>query len=60
MSFCDVQIDEQNLVSAETSMATRGHGIAAVYGRAHESVTELYAIMKDGFMGGLAHVRRSA
>jgi hypothetical protein len=30
------------------TMATRGHGTAAIYGRVHASVTELYAIMKNG------------
>jgi hypothetical protein len=29
-------------------MATRGHGTAAIYGRVHASVTELYAVMKNG------------
>ena len=29
-------------------MATRGHGTAAVYGRVLDSVTELYAVMKNG------------
>ena len=30
------------------TMATRGHGTAAIYGRVHNSVTELYAVMKNG------------
>jgi hypothetical protein len=30
------------------TMATRGHGTAAIYGRVHASVTELYAVMKNG------------
>ena len=30
------------------TMATRGHGTAAIYGRVHASVTELYAIVKNG------------
>jgi hypothetical protein len=30
------------------TMATRGHGTAAIYGRVHDSVTELYAVMKNG------------
>jgi hypothetical protein len=30
------------------TMATRGHGTAAIYGRVHASVTELYAVMKTG------------
>lgn len=29
------------------TMATRGQGIAVIYGRAHDSVTALYAVMKD-------------
>lgn len=44
----DVAVDAKHLISAGMSMPTRGRGPAAVYGRAHESVTELYAIMKDG------------
>jgi hypothetical protein len=45
---CDIQVDEQHLASAAMTMATRGHGTAAVYGRVHDSVTELYAVMKNG------------
>jgi hypothetical protein len=30
------------------TMATRGHGTAAIYGRVHASVAELYAVMKNG------------
>ena len=41
-------MDEQNLASAAMTMATRGHGTAAIYGRVHDSVTELYAVMKNG------------
>jgi hypothetical protein len=44
----DIQVDEQHLASAAMTMATRGHGTAAVYGRVHDSVTELYAVMKNG------------
>jgi hypothetical protein len=47
-SACDIQVDEQHLASAAMTMATRGHGTAAIYGRVHASVTELYAIMKNG------------
>jgi hypothetical protein len=47
-SACDIQVDEQHLASAAMTMATRGHGIAAIYGRVHDSVTELYAIMTNG------------
>ena len=47
-SECDIQVDEQRLASAAMTMATQGHGIAAIYGRVHDSVTELYAIMKNG------------
>jgi hypothetical protein len=47
-SACDIQVDEQHLASAAMTMATRGHGTAAVYGRVHASVTGLYAIMKNG------------
>ena len=47
-SACDFQVDEQHLASAAMTMATRGHGTAAIYGRVHESVTELYAVMQNG------------
>ena len=47
-SACDIEVDEQHLASAAMTMATRGHGTAAIYGRVHDSVTELYAIMKNG------------
>jgi hypothetical protein len=47
-SACDIQVDEQNLANAAMTMATRGHGTAAIYGRVHDSVTELYAVMKSG------------
>jgi hypothetical protein len=44
----DFEVDEQRLASAALTMATRGEGTAAVYGRVHDSVTELYAVMKTG------------
>lgn len=44
----DIGVDEQNLANAAMTMATRGQGTAAVYGRVHDSVTELYAVMKNG------------
>jgi hypothetical protein len=47
-SACDIAVDEQHLASAAMTMAARGHGTAAIYGRVHDSVTELYAIMKNG------------
>jgi hypothetical protein len=47
-SVCDIQVDEQHLASAAMTMATRGRGTVAVYGRVHDSVTELYAVMKNG------------
>jgi hypothetical protein len=47
-SACGIQVDEQNLASAAMTMATREPRTAAVYGRVHDSVTELYAIMQDG------------
>jgi hypothetical protein len=47
-SACDIQVNEQHLASAAMTMATRGHGTAAIYGRVHDSVTELYAVMKNG------------
>jgi hypothetical protein len=45
---CDIQVDEQQLASAAMTMATRGPGTAVIYGRVHDSVTEFYAIMKNG------------
>ena len=45
---CDIQVDEQHLANAAMTMATRGAGTAAIYGRVHDSVSELYAIMKNG------------
>jgi hypothetical protein len=47
-SACDIQVDEKHLASAAMTMATREPRTAVVYGRVHDSVTELYAIMKDG------------
>ena len=47
-SACDIEVDERHLASAAMTMATRGHGTAAIYGRVHASVTELYAIMTNG------------
>jgi hypothetical protein len=47
-SACDIQVDEQHLAVAAMTMATRGHGTAAIYGRVHASVTEVYAVMKNG------------
>jgi hypothetical protein len=47
-SVCDIQVDQTHLVNAAMTMATRGHGTAVIYGRVHDSVTDLYAVMKDG------------
>ena len=47
-SACDFQVDEKHLASAAMTMATPAPRTAAVYGRVHDSVTELYAIMQDG------------
>ena len=47
-SACDIDVDEQHLASAAMTMATRGHGTAVIYGRVHDSVAELYAVMKNG------------
>ncbi len=47
-SACDIQVDEQDLASAAMTMATRGHGTAVIYGRVHDSVTKLYAVMRNG------------
>ena len=40
--------EAENLVAAGMTMRARGRGIAAVYGRAHDSVTGLQATMKVG------------
>jgi hypothetical protein len=47
---CDVEISAKDLVNAGMTMAskTMGQGLAAVYGRAHDSVTDLYAVMRGG------------
>ena len=49
-SVCDVEVSTKSLVNAGMAMAseTMGQGLAAVYGRAHDSVTGLYAIMRSG------------
>jgi len=49
-SVCDVEVSTKSLVNAGMAMAseTMGQGPAAVYGRAHDSVTGLYAIMRSG------------
>jgi hypothetical protein len=47
-SACDIEVDEHKLANAAMTMATRGQGTAAIYGRVHDSVTELYAIMTNG------------
>jgi hypothetical protein len=47
-SECDIRVDEQQLASVAVTMATWGHGTTAIYGRVHASVTELYAVMKNG------------
>ena len=38
----------RHLANAAMTMATQGHGTAAIYGRVHASVTGLYAVMKNG------------
>ncbi|HEY6315054.1 MAG TPA: hypothetical protein VIY52_30215 [Streptosporangiaceae bacterium] len=45
---CDVEVGAKSLVNAGMTMATQGQGVAAVYGRAHDSVTGLYAVMRNG------------
>jgi hypothetical protein len=49
-AVCDVEISAKHLVNAGMTMAskTMGQGLAAVYGRAHDSVTDLYAVMRSG------------
>jgi hypothetical protein len=47
---CDVPVSTKQLINAGMAMASQkmGQGLAAVYGRAHDSVTDLYAIMRSG------------
>jgi hypothetical protein len=47
-SACDIEVSEEHLAVAAMTMATQGQGTAAIYGRVHDSVTELYAVMTDG------------
>jgi len=49
-AVCDVEVSAKDLVNAGMTMAskTMGQGLAAVYGRAHDSVTGLYAVMRNG------------
>jgi hypothetical protein len=44
-SESNIRIDEQRLAS---TAVTWGYGTTAIYGRVHDSVTELYAVMKNG------------
>ena len=46
----DVQVNKRDLLAPGMSMGgpTMGQGVAAVYGRAHDSVTGLYAVMTNG------------
>jgi hypothetical protein len=49
-AVCDVEVSAKDLINAGMTMAseTTGQGLAAVYGRAHDSVTGLYAVMRNG------------
>jgi hypothetical protein len=47
-SLCEVDVTDETLVSAGMTMAIKEHGIAAIYGRAHDSVTGIHAVMRDG------------
>jgi hypothetical protein len=42
-----VPVGERNLLGTGMTMTTRGEGTAVIYGRAHDSVTALYSVMKD-------------
>jgi hypothetical protein len=46
--LCEVNVTGEMLVSAGMTMAVKERGIAAIYGRAHDSVTGIDAIMQDG------------
>jgi len=49
-AVCDVEVSAKDLVIAGMTgvSKTMGQGLAAVYGRAHDSVTDLYAVMRGG------------
>ena len=47
-ALSDVQVNDRDLLAPGMCMATMGQGAAAVYGRAHDSVTDLYAVMTNG------------
>jgi hypothetical protein len=44
----DIQVREQDLINPARTMPTGEHGPAAIYGGVHDSVTELYAVMRNG------------
>lgn len=46
-SVSDVPVDERNLVSQGSWLSSRS-GVAAVYGRAHDTVTAIYSVTGDG------------
>ena len=46
--LCDVEVSDRHLLGAGVTMQTMGRGTAAVYGRAHDSITRIYAVMKNG------------
>ena len=49
-AVCDVEVSAKDLVIAGMTgvSKTMGQGLAAVYGRAHDSVTDLYTVMRSG------------
>jgi hypothetical protein len=47
-SLCDVDVSTRHPLGAGMTMGTMGHGTAAVYGRAHDSVSSVHAVMKTG------------
>jgi hypothetical protein len=44
----DVEVDEYNLVNQGSMLPSRQGSAAVIYGRAHDSVTELYSLSADG------------
>ena len=46
--LCDVEVSDRHLLGAGVTMQTIGRGTAAVYGRAHDSISRIYAVMKNG------------
>ena len=46
--LCDVEVSDRHPLGAGMTMQTMRRGTAAVYGRAHDSIASIYAVMKNG------------